>query len=289
MKTLEWALAPTWSALDRPTIMTPAKVKALIDLAFLEAELEKPGAIAVERSTNRKVGNVSVTHAAQESCWEGCAFRNSGCYAEVGAQLFTTRRLNRRGKGKSPAVIARDEARAIDGLTGKRLMRLHIVGDCQTDYAAMVVSAAAARYVRRGKYKASDKRVWAYTHSWRQVRRSSWNRAVSILASCETEDHIRQARARGYASAIVVNDFAGNERTYTLPGGERVIPCPAQTHEHLPEDRQVTCEDCRLCLDSERLLKAGLSIAFAAHSQGERKAREAIAAQQGRRVPLATV
>lgn len=287
MKALDGALAPTWSALDRVTYFTREQVKAQLDAAALLL----PGARAIEVSGNRKVGKISVTHAAQGSCPLDCAFLGNGCYAESGMQgMFHTAKMNKRGKGKSPAVIARDEAKAIDGLTGKRLMRLHIVGDCSTDYAAMTVSAAAGRYVRRGGFKASDRRVWTYTHAWRNVRRTSWNRAVSVLASCETEEHIRQARAKGYASAIVVESFDGHTGTYTMPEGERVIPCPAQTREHLPEDRQVTCEQCRLCLDGERLLKAGLSIAFAAHSQGERKAREAIAAQQqGRRVPLATV
>ena len=43
--------------------------------------------------------------------------------------------------------------------------------------------------------------------------------------------------------------------------GVTVVPCPQQT-------RAVTCRDCGLCRDDDRLRKAGLVIAFQAHGSG---------------------
>jgi hypothetical protein len=46
--------------------------------------------------------------------------------------------------------VASAEAKAIDGLAGDRLLRLHVVGHCRTNAAARIVGAATDRYARRG-------------------------------------------------------------------------------------------------------------------------------------------
>src|SRR5947209_2259473 len=108
-----------------------------------------PAAIAVETSTNSKLGPVSATYASQASCPPSCPWFNNGCYAERGLVGWQTRRLNRsalRGALRS----ARAEGKAIDTLTGDRLLRLHVVGDARTDGAARELGAAARRYTARG-------------------------------------------------------------------------------------------------------------------------------------------
>ncbi len=65
--------------------------------------------------------------------------------------------------------------------------------------------------------------------------------------------------ARGYAAAVVVANF---ERDSAYPiDGVTVVPCPEQT-------RGITCRDCGLCRDDERLRSTGLVIAFEAHGSG---------------------
>jgi hypothetical protein len=243
-----------------------SRIDRVIDRKVDEALVNSPVVkkqspiVAKEISGNEKLGKLSATYVSQGSCPLDCAFRNSGCYAEYGYAAITTKRVNESGDF-TPAELARREAKGIDGLTGKRDMRLHVVGDCSTDYAAKIVSSASRRYQER-----HGKRVYTYTHAWRKVDRQSW-RGVSVLASCEAPSHIADARARGYAAAIVVERFK-DTKAYSLDNGEKVIPCPAQTK------KGVTCETCKLCMDSERLLKSGLSIAFEAHSQGKRYALE---------------
>jgi len=149
-----------------------------------------PAAIAVETSTNAKLGPVSATYASQASCPRSCPWLGKGCYAENGLVGWQTRRLN--SQIRSALRISQTEARAIDGLTGDRLLRLHVVGDAKTDAAARELGAAARRYAARGNSPHRGRKVRAYTHAWRAVARESWGEAVSVLASVET---VRDARA----------------------------------------------------------------------------------------------
>ncbi len=216
-------------------------------------------AIAVENSENRKTGLVSVTYTSQGSCPGMCPFLGHGCYAEVGPVGFITRELNK--SGGSPRQIALAEAAAIDQLSGERLLRLRIVGDCRTNEAARIEGKAVTRYVRRGRQAPQTGKVaWGYTHASETVLRASWGREMSILASVESIGAARAAMKRGYAAAIVVDRFI-KDSLYVVDG-VKVLPCPYQT-------RGIQCRDCRLCLDDDRLLKAGIVIAFAAHGVGK--------------------
>lgn len=216
-------------------------------------------ALAVPRSNNSKLGEAATTYAAQGSCPRSCVFLDGGgCYAETGqVGKFVTKPLNAAAGQANSIAIAKAEARAIDAMDviPGRPLRLHTVGDCATDEAALIVSAAAERYERRG-----GGRVWTYTHGWRDVARESW-RGVSVLASCETTEQIFDARQLGYATSVTVESFPSRSR-YEMQGeplGQDVIPCPAQTTPG------VSCSDCGLCFDHERLRRQGLSIGFELH------------------------
>jgi len=234
-----------------------------------------PGTLAIvtAKSSNRKLGPVAATYAAQTSCPTDCVFFGSGCYAEGGPMgAFVTRPLNKAAREipHTPEDVARAEAEKIDALdvVPGRALRLHVVGDCKTDESARILSAASERYMERGGGK-----VWTYTHAWRTVDRVSWGR-VSVLASCETPMDILLAETRGYATSIVVEEFE-DEKAYWLWEHEpptvpvKIIPCPAQT-------KGVHCDTCGLCMNDERLRLEGLTIAFAVHGPvGTAKAAKA--------------
>jgi hypothetical protein len=240
-------------------------------------------AIARTASGNAKLGDAATTHAAQVSCPSSCRFRDGGgCYAESGRQgMFVTRVLNDSARElRATALdVALAEAEAIDDMqvVPGRPTRLHTVGDCPDDECARIVSAAAERYMQRG-----GGQVWTYTHAWRDVDRASWGK-VSVLASCETPEHVFEARQRGYATALVVEEFPTHRRY--APGypeipafleageplGQDVLPCPAQTRDR-------SCSDCRLCFDDETLRRRGYSIGFELHGipYAVRQARQAL-------------
>lgn len=224
--------------------------------------------IAVEKTLNQKTGPVSVTHVAQATCPSSCPFIKSGCYAEQGMQGMHTRRLNRaawRRGDVDKRSIAREEARAILlNLSGKRDLRLHVVGDAATPSAAAVIGRAVDAY--RAKH---GRRVWTYTHAWRDVPRAAWS-STSVLASVETIGAAKEALSAGYAPALVVAKF-GTDKASVIDG-VRVIPCPAQTR------KGVQCIDCRLCWDADALQKRGACIAFEAHGSGAKGIREALGA-----------
>src|SRR5215510_10150128 len=169
-------------------------------------KLRSRPATAVETTDNAKLGPISATYASQASCPRSCPWYGNGCYAERGMVAWQTRRLNRSAV-RGAMRIAQAEARAIDVLTGDRLLRLHVVGDARTDAAARELGAAAERYSRRGNAPRRGRKVWTYTHAWRTVARQSWGEAVSVLASVETVREAREAMAKGYAAAVVVSAF----------------------------------------------------------------------------------
>ena len=210
----------------------------------------------VRLSKNAKIGDAAATYSATATC-PPCPLKDGkGCYAEDGNVGFTTRRLNKAAQGKTPLQVARDEARAIDA--GRPLpipLRLHVSGDCRTLKATEVVAAAAGRYRDRGGDVA-----WTYTHAWRRVPRKTWGR-VSALASCDRPEQAVAAREAGYAPAVTV---ARHLASATVSHGVRWIACPAQL-------RGVTCVECRLCMDADKLFEQKLGIAFAAHGTKERK------------------
>ena len=218
-------------------------------------------ATAVEISDNSKTGRVSATYVSQQSCPDSCPLRGNGCYAEHDFVQFTTNRLNAVGT-VTVDTLAEEEAAAIRTLSGRRALRLHVVGDCKTNKAAKTVSAAAADHTTK-----HGKPVWSYTHAWREVSPKSWA-GVSILASCETTTDVKKAHRKGYAAAIVVTKH-DQPKAY-VRDGVRILPCPQQTQ------KSANCESCQLCWKSDFLLKSKTVIAFETHGGGEKKATAAL-------------
>lgn len=207
----------------------------------------------VHDSKNSKIGRVSATYAPiKQTCPDTCELKGHGCYAELSFVGMINRKLESQATGMSKLEVAKAEAAAIDvgKVTDNRPLRIHVSGDCTTISGAEVVSAAARRFTQRGGGK-----VWSYTHAWRNVPRSAWE-GVSILASVKGTGDILEARAQGYAAAIVVPEHKSKKR-YRV-GNFKFIPCPAQTFD-------VTCVDCRLCFNADGLLERKLGIAFAVH------------------------
>jgi hypothetical protein len=166
--------------------------------------------------------------------------------------------------GLDETQVAQAEADAIDAIWSGLPLRLHVAGDCRTDAAAQIVSAAAARYTSRNRNKA-----WTYSHAWRDVARESWG-GVSVLASCESADDALKARDAGYAAAIVVPEFPEGKRAWPLGNGLTAIACLEQT------GASPACTSCRLCWDDEGLRRRKQVIAFAAHGSGVKKVKQAL-------------
>ena len=217
------------------------------------------GAIFVEKSKNSKVGNVSATYVSiKGSCPSTCKLKSVGCYAQQSFVSIVNKRLEKRARQDKPLDLARSEAKAIDAsfrggkVPAGRPCRLHVSGDTTVVKGAKLINSAIKRWKKRGGGE-----CWTYTHAWKNVKRSNWS-DVSILASIESTNQVAEARANGYAPAIVINSFP-SDKAFQLPGSDtKFIPCVAQT-------RDVSCEDCRLCFNANRLFEKNMGIAFSVH------------------------
>lgn len=234
----------------------------------------------VPKASNRKLGpvdpatlrgvrpHVAATYASiPVTCPKYCCFKGNGCYAEGGFVGLATNELRTVG---APLEAALDEMGHIfkflggckrvpqdggrDGKSGRDL-RLHVAGDARTNEAARVLSFAAREWKQSG-----GGAVWTYTHAFWDVKRESWGKDISVLASCEDAQDVFFARCHGYTPSITVRSHRGATKAYSLPGIDgKIIPCPAETHKN------VTCVSCRLCFDDKKLESRKNIIAFEVH------------------------
>jgi ParB/RepB/Spo0J family partition protein len=222
----------------------------------------------------------------QATCPDSCAFKGApgapgGCYVDSGFTRIAMEKLDSAAWKLSSLEVIAEEVRQVDnafgggpipqdGARGGRDLRLHVGGDVGTLGGARLLATATRRWRARG-----GGTVWTYTHNWREVPRREWGDAVSVLASVERPGDIAAAAQRGYASAIVVEQFPGS-RVFELPGAKvGILPCPAET-------RGTNCAECRLCLDRD-LLAMKVAIGFELHGQHKTVARQALAlAVEGR-------
>ena len=227
------------------------------------------GAIYVENTQNQKLSKndkVDCTYVAIEStCPKSCAFKNNGCYALNSYVGIVVSRLEKESIGFTPLQSARAEALAIDNshnggdIPSGRNLRLHVSGDSRTLAGTRLINNAIGRWKKRG-----GGNCWSYTHAFEKVHRKNWSN-VSILASIDSIEQAEKARNNGYAPAIVVSSF-DNDKVFKLPGSDiKWIPCPSQTH------KEVSCDDCKLCMKSDWLYETNRGIAFAAHGVARNK------------------
>jgi len=217
---------------------------------------------AVERTGNSKLGDAAATYVSKITCPVECPLLNNGCYAQGGRVALQTRELNSDTEGYTPKDAAIEEAgfiRTLAALT-RRPLRLHVDGDSPTDECASIVGEAAEEY---------HGWVWTYTHAWRRVKRISWRKKVSVLASCENMGQVEKAHKRGYGAAIVVPDFPNGKKAWK-EGDFTLIPCPNMS------DKTITCTDCRLCFNDTGLHERKAVIAFKVHGNRKKRAIEVI-------------
>lgn len=220
------------------------------------------GAKYVSDSGNAKISGSQKVDATYVSvtatCPLNCPLKDDGCYAQTGPTGIHVTRLDRETDNISALQVARAEAQAIDNAynAGRvprgRSLRLHVSGDSRTVAGTRLINNAIGRWKVRGGGIA-----WAYTHCWDSIMRDQWSN-VEMLASVDSVKDVEYARQNGYAPAIVVSEHP-SERAYLLPDSDvKWIPCPAQT-------RNISCCDCKLCFNTERLYNSNMGIAFEAH------------------------
>jgi hypothetical protein len=158
----------------------------------------------------------------------------------------------KKSKAATRKMLVDLEVAGIRKLTGKRKLRVHVVGDAPTAAAASAIGRAMLEHQKK-----QGKAAWTYTHAWRDVSVKAW-KGANVMASCNNVSEIGEARAAGWATAVIVPPHPTN-KVYEL-AGEKIIPCPAQFKHN--GQRVVTCEDCTLCQRPAFLRENRLSVGF---------------------------
>ena len=208
--------------------------------------------MVIERSRNSKVGTCSATYAPQSTCPVSCPLRGEGCYGETGrvgiyGSVMTKTNRTRR---YSASRLAQIEAREIRALSGRRPLRVHVLGDCRDRVAAMAIGRAMVAHTAK-----HGEPAWTYTHSWPVIPARAWAGA-DVLASCDDPSEVPRAQRKGYATALLVEMFHVAQRH--MVGKVDLLPCPAQT-------RGIQCVNCGLCMKTTYLRDKALTIGFEAH------------------------
>ncbi len=213
------------------------------------------GVAVHEVTTNAKMGAISVTHVAQASCPTTCPLLRAGCYAELGNQRFVTDRVNVAADEihAAPYELALRESLAIRELTGKRKLRVHVVGDCTTAGGARLVGQAMVDHERKHGQPA-----WVYTHAWPEVEADDWVGA-RVLASVHSKTELYSALSMGYRAFALATPRHLTRKVYSFDRLD-VIPCPAQFKTR--GSRSTTCEHCRICQNVDRLATVRRVVGF---------------------------
>ena len=158
--------------------------------------------------------------------------------------------------------LAEAEADLIGDLTGRRKLRVHVVGDCASPESAEIVGAAMVRYEKKRGSKS-----WTYTHAWRDIPATSW-KGARVIASCHKRSEVQEAIDRGYPVALTIEPVSSN-KAFDVSHDEagnpvntfKVIPCPAQMRR--PDGRRYSvCETCSICQNTDRLRRDRLVVGF---------------------------
>lgn len=220
----------------------------------------------IKSSGNSKTGKVDAVYSPIANTCPSCPLKDKLCYAQLSFVGFTNTRLEKACAGESAVSVAKQIAAEID--TARKdpkgiKLRLFVSGDSKTIRGSRIINAAVGRFKSRG-----GGAVWSYTHAWKHVPRDAWSN-VSILASVSNIAEADKAFTRGYAPAMVVTEFE-SERAYTMAGSDiRWIPCPAQT-------KNVSCDDCGLCMNASRLEDERMGILFLAHGPRAKKFKRSL-------------
>ena len=224
----------------------------------------------IEHSQNQKIGDADATYASIEhTCPSQCTLKGHGCYAETSYTGILNRKLEKEATAENHDgySLSVEEASAIDACyKGKQVpnrnLRLHVFGDCASNLRICEVAASVYKWKKRG-----GQSCWTYTHSWNNgTDKDRWG-VISVIASVSNTKQAEYARLFGYATAIIVNKFPST-KAFTIGDYTNIkyIPCLSQTHG-------LTCIQCRLCLDADKLYRSNRGIAFLAHGSNRKKVK----------------
>lgn len=209
------------------------------------------------KSENRKTGPIPVSTTSADTCPTTCGQFDT-CYAKSGPSGIHFRKVAAGTRGTD----LKGFTAAIAALPSGTLWRHNQAGDLPGEDAAIDVLALRA-IVRANR----GKRGFTYTHkplSQHNVRaiRACTVGGFTVNISADTIAAADAAKSLAIAPVVVVLPATVREN-FTTPGGNKVVICPAVTHDG------VSCATCKLCAWATR----DAIIGFPAHGAKARQVR----------------
>lgn len=224
------------------------------------------------KSANVKTGALVVTTSARATCWSGCAFFLSGCYALGGKLGIHWSAVSKGERGEIWPDFLRTLAAALKRNPAP-IWRHNQAGDLPGD-GARIDRTALLQLARVSRD--SGRVGFTYTHKPLlpgQAPEAAAN--LRALREAARAGFVVNASANNPAHADALADLGGLPVCVTVPeetaptsftpAGRKVVVCPAQQREG------VTCATCRLCSRADR----SVIIGFLYHGAGKRKAEAA--------------
>jgi len=226
------------------------------------------------KSANSKTGPLVVTTSARATCWSGCAFFLSGCYALGGKLGIHWQAVSKGERGQIWPDFLRDLAAALARNPAK-IWRHNQAGDlpgdgARIDRTALLQLARVSRdsgrvgftYTHKPLLPGQAPEAAANLRALREAARAGF----VVNASANNPGHADLLADLGLPVCVTVPEET--PATSATPAGRKIIVCPAQQKDG------VTCATCGLCSKAAR----SVIIGFRFHGASKRKAEAAGAA-----------
>lgn len=212
-------------------------------------------------SGNKKTGPIPVSTTEKDSCPDVCPLKTIGCYAKSGPlNLHWTKLSNGIYKGLS----LKEFVAKIKSFHIGQLWRHNQAGDLpginnKIDSAALkeIVSANRGRkgftYTHKPVLQGQTD-LETVVENQAAILHANQN-GFTVNLSANSVSHADKLMALGIAPVITIV-HSEQKKNFLTPGGNRVLICPATTHDN------VSCSRCGLCQRSKR----DYIIGFPAHS-----------------------
>ena len=188
----------------------------------------------VSQSSDKKIGKVLASYSPKNTCPDSCSLKEGGCYAWG---LFYLRSL---GRKINEGLLKKSVQEAFDGMNHKaKIARHRVAGDIVGD---QVETLKECEYLEE-----QGLTNIGYTHDWRTEETQILKKY--FRASCQNEEEVIEARSKGWATTIIVNEEVPN--SIILSNGEKAVMCPV-----VKEERRIKKDVSAMNFDSYKEKRA---------------------------------
>jgi len=230
----------------------------------------------------KQTGNTKLTGATKErpfgasyravgfTCPQTCPLLNNGCYAQAGNS-------NLHQKDRYSNNDAEIMLNAASEIPANSYFRHHVSGDVflgDTKNGSLEVDKPYLDAIMTVAEQRKDVTFYSYTHGYKVLGTLETPDNLTINASCDDIEQVKDAKAMGYPTVMVISENETRKR-YSKDGVDIVV-CPNQTSG-------LTCSQCKLCFKKDRKF----TVAFKAHAASRKKISKRI--EESERISLATL